>query len=128
MKRTVLIVDDEDAAREGLARVLRSRGHVVRTAADAETAIHLLATEPADIAVIDLGLPHVPGDAVASFLAIRSPKTRLIFVSGQYDMVDPERFGASAIYMRKPVDIDALLEVLESPAAAASAPPALPMP
>jgi DNA-binding NtrC family response regulator len=114
MKKTVLIVDDEAAARESLARLLSSHGYVVRTAGDSNEATRLLSVEPANTILLDIDLPHVPGDSLAAFLQIRYPKSRIIFMSGQYDMVDPERFGENTLYFRKPLDLDALLDVLSS--------------
>jgi len=67
--------------------------------------------------LIDLNLPHFPGDSLATFLRIRHPKTRIIFMSGQYDMVNPERFGENAAYFRKPLDLDALLDALSAESA-----------
>lgn len=114
MKKSVLIVDDEAAARESLARLLSSHGYHVRTAGDSHEATQLLGAEPAHTILLDIDLPHVPGDSFAAFLHIRHPKSRIIFMSGQYDMVDPERFGENTLYFRKPLDLDALLDVLAS--------------
>lgn len=113
-KKSVVIVDDEPAARESLGHLLELHGYSVRTAGTSQEASQLLATQPADAALLDLDLPHVPGDSLAAFLRLRYPKMRLIFMSGQYDMVNPERFGENTLYFRKPIDIDALLEALDS--------------
>ena len=122
MAVSLLIVDDERTSRDALARLLASRGFDVRTASDSQEAIHEMAQQPADTVLLDIDLPLVPGDSFATFLNIRYPKTRIIFMSGQYDMVDPGRFGENAHYFRKPIDIDALLEILEvtQPPAAAN--------
>jgi DNA-binding NtrC family response regulator len=114
MKKSVLIVDDEETARESLARLLRTHGHEVRTAGNSQDATHELGVQAADAVLLDLDLPHVPGESLAAFLKLRHPKTQIIFMSGQYDMVNPERFGVHAIYFRKPIDVDDLLEALAS--------------
>jgi DNA-binding NtrC family response regulator len=114
MSKAILIVDDELNALESLARVLKERGFQVRTAGDSQTAIQQMAEAPADTVLLDIDLPHVPGDSIATFLNIRHPRTRIIFMSGHYDMVNPERFGENATYFRKPLDIEALLLALES--------------
>lgn len=123
MPKSILIVDDEPAARDALSRVLASRGYIVRTAHDAEEAQHHLGSASADVILLDLDLPHVPGESFATFLHIRYPKTRIIFMSGHYDMINPERFGENSSYFPKPIDIDGLLETLES-----TQPPAEPQP
>ena len=114
MPLSLLIVDDEITSRDALARLLASHGYQVRTAADSQEAMREMANAPADTLLLDLDLPHVPGDSFATFLNIRYPKARILFMSGQYDMVAPERFGENAHYFRKPIDIDSLLEILDS--------------
>ena len=114
MKQSLLIIDDEATARDALARLLHARGYSVRTATDSQEAARALAAEPADVVLLDIALPNVPGDSFAAFLRLRYPKTRIIFMSGQYDMINPERFGQNTVYFRKPLDIDALLGALEA--------------
>jgi CheY-like chemotaxis protein len=52
-----LLVDDEDGIREGLAALLQLRGHEVRTAADREQALRLLAQQQFDLVITDWRLP-----------------------------------------------------------------------
>lgn len=120
MSRSLLIVDDELTSRDALARLLASHGYETRTAADSQEAMREMAQAAADTVLLDIDLPHVPGDSFATFLNIRYPKARIIFMSGQYDMVEPERFGEHAHYFRKPINIHSLLEILESPPATAA--------
>jgi DNA-binding response OmpR family regulator len=110
----LLIVDDEAASRDALARALGSHGFVIRVAGDANEATRLMGQQAPEVVLLDIDLPHVPGDSLATFLHIRYPKTRIIFISGQYDMFDPERFGEQTTYFRKPIDIAALLEALSN--------------
>ena len=112
--RTILIVDDEPVARDALARLLTARGYDTLTAADSQEAMQQMASRPADVVLLDLDLPHVPGESVAAFLQLRHPKARIIFMSGQYDMVDPERFGENTLYFPKPLNIGNLLDALQS--------------
>lgn len=57
----VLIVEDEPSLRETLASQLLSAGYNVDTAADGVEGLHLGTEYPVDLAVIDLGLPKLPG-------------------------------------------------------------------
>lgn len=122
MNRNILIVDDEAASRDALARALTSHNYTVRTAGDAHQATQLMAQQPADVVLLDIELPHVPGDSLATFFHIRYPKTRIIFISGQYDMFDPERFGEQTTFLRKPIDINTLLDILAAHPPATSTP------
>jgi CheY-like chemotaxis protein/two-component sensor histidine kinase len=56
-----LIVDDEADARELTRYVLESRGAAVVAAASAGDALHLLASQPFDVLVADIGMPGQDG-------------------------------------------------------------------
>ena len=55
---TVLLVDDEDAARQPAADRLRELGHAVLEARDGPEALQILATTRPDLLVTDVGLPN----------------------------------------------------------------------
>jgi CheY-like chemotaxis protein len=57
----VLVVDDEDDARELIKRILSDCNAQVLTAATATEALHLLQHERPDLMVSDLGMPEVDG-------------------------------------------------------------------
>jgi PAS domain S-box-containing protein len=57
----VLIVDDDDDAREGLRRLVAGQGADVRSAASADEAQRVLKREPIDVLVSDLGMPSRDG-------------------------------------------------------------------
>lgn len=57
----LLIVEDEPALSEQLARALGEAGYAVDTAADGEGADFAVRTEAYDAVVLDLGLPRVDG-------------------------------------------------------------------
>ncbi|MFN6147189.1 MAG: response regulator [Planctomycetota bacterium] len=111
----LLLVDDEDGIREGLALLLRRRGHDVRTAADCAAARSALADE-FDAVVTDWRLPDgVAGD----FLALaRCP---VLAISGHPDEIGGDH--AFADVLTKPVLPARLAAAL---AALAPAPPAAP--
>jgi hypothetical protein len=70
-RRTVLVVEDNEDARESLATLLRSAGHEVHTAADGRAGIALAARLAPEFALVDIGLPGVDGYEVARRSAIR---------------------------------------------------------
>lgn len=64
----VLIIEDEDQLREQLAASLRAEGYAVDVAADGEEGRYLGKEYPIDVAVVDLGLPKLPGiDVIKSW-------------------------------------------------------------
>jgi CheY-like chemotaxis protein len=64
-RRRVVVVDDQDDAREMLKMLLESRDHEVLDAADGPTALEVIARERPDIAFIDIGLPVMTGYEIA---------------------------------------------------------------
>src|SRR5581483_6038996 len=62
----VLLVEDNDAASKGLARLLESEGFAVSPAPDGLSAVRALQTEPPfDFLLTDLRLPDLDGREVA---------------------------------------------------------------
>jgi two-component system response regulator PhoP len=57
----VLIVEDEEALREGLRAQLTQAGFRVDAAQDGEEGLYAGREYPLDVAIIDLGLPKLPG-------------------------------------------------------------------
>ena len=80
----VVIVDDHRLFVDALALLL---GHddrltVIGTAVDGHTAIDLVASQGAEVAVIDVRMPEIDGLETARRLRKRSPETRVILVTG----------------------------------------------
>ncbi len=57
----ILIVEDEQALRESLVTQLSAAGYTVDAAADGEEGLYAGKEYPIDVAIIDLGLPKLPG-------------------------------------------------------------------
>ncbi|MFN0106220.1 MAG: sigma-54-dependent transcriptional regulator, partial [Bryobacteraceae bacterium] len=57
----ILIADDEDAQRNGLASMVRAWGFAADTAADGQEALEKLLAEPASVLITDLKMPRMDG-------------------------------------------------------------------
>jgi two-component system response regulator PhoP len=55
------VVEDEAALRDSLKRDLSAAGHTVDLAADGEEGLYAALEYPIDVAIVDLGLPKLPG-------------------------------------------------------------------
>jgi two-component sensor histidine kinase len=115
----VLVVDDDRVLREELAAGLAAYGFTVRSAADADAALAVLAVGP-DIAVVltDIRMPGRSGIALAEqLLATESPfhAVEVILLSGHAGIEDAQRAVRAGAFdfMRKPVRLLALAEVVE---------------
>lgn len=106
---SLLLVDDDDAFRERMARALRERGFQVRAAPDRQAAVAAAATAP-DFAVVDLRMPDGTGHEVVDALAGISPHTRSIILTGYGSIASAvEALHKGAVhYLSKPIDADEL--------------------
>ncbi|WP_157271217.1 hybrid sensor histidine kinase/response regulator [Azohydromonas aeria] len=125
----VLVADDNDDTRDSLAALLALHGHAVLSAADGEEALRLLEQSRPDVALLDIGMPGRDGHAVA-----RAARARLgphcpvlVAVTGWGQDQDRSRSREAGFdgHLTKPVDLDALLQVLHQ--AAAPRPPGVPL-
>jgi two-component system response regulator MprA len=57
----VLVVDDDSAVRDSLARTLRFEGHEVETAGDGRAALDAVRTQEPDALILDVGMPVLDG-------------------------------------------------------------------
>ena len=77
---TVLVVDDEDALREVVARTLAAVGYTVLTAPDGASALALAAAP--DLLLTDVVMPGISGVELARELGARHPGMRVLLMSG----------------------------------------------
>lgn len=110
----VLVVDDEEPAREELAYLLGNDGRVgeVRCASNGSEALRLLAEEPVDVVFCDLKMPGLQGMELARVLAQFAERPRIVFVTA-YDEHAVEAFELQAVdYVMKPVRAARLAEAV----------------
>ena len=110
---SVLLVDDDDAFRERMARALRDRGFDVTTAPDRPAALAAGAAQP-DFAVVDMRMPDCSGQEVVEALGDVSPHTRAVILTGYGSIASAvEALHRGAVhYLSKPIDADELAATL----------------
>ncbi len=109
---SLLIVDDDDAFRERLARAFRERGILAETAADAASALEKV--QGATHATVDLRMPSVSGLALIPQLLAVTPSLRIVVLTGYGSIataVEAVRLGA-VDYLTKPVDIERIFSTV----------------
>ena len=109
----LLIVDDNEANRDVLARRLRHRGYVVETAADGHEALAWIVTTRFDLVLLDVEMPGISGLEVLTRIRIERSHTELpvIMVTARSegaDIVEAFQLGAND-YVTKPVDFPVAL-------------------
>jgi len=116
VERRVLVVDDNEDGAETLSMLLRNVGHEVAVVGDGETALETALEFRPDFVLLDIGLPGKDGYEVAREFRDRPETTdvTIVAVSGYGQDEDRRRAKAAGIdhYFTKPMDIEALLELL----------------
>lgn len=110
----ILIVDDDGAFRERLARALRRLGLEVVTAADGEGAEQIVDAEHFDYVTVDLRMPGQGGLETVRRLHERRPEMRILVLTGYGSIataVEAMRIGAID-YLRKPATAREILDHL----------------
>ncbi len=83
----VLVIDDEEAVRSVIGRLLSRQGYRVLLAASGSEGIRLFEEHAAEIrlVVLDWHLPGDPGERTFDELLAREPKLRVVLVTGDHD-------------------------------------------
>lgn len=112
----VLVVDDNRDTAETLAAVLQMQGYDVRYSFNGQEALSVAETFRPDIALLDIGMPHLNGYEAAQHLR-KYPwgkSVTLIAVTGWGQEEDRRRAMAAGFdfHVRKPVDFEVLQSLL----------------
>jgi two-component system, LytTR family, response regulator AlgR len=114
----VLIVDDEDLARQRLVRMVEKIEDfcVVGEADNAEGALEAISQCDPDIVLLDIRMPGKDGLSLAQDISQLEDPPAVIFCTA-FDQYALDAFNTNAIgYILKPVKAEQLLQVLEKPA------------
>ncbi len=112
----VLLIEDEAPLRETLAARLKREGYAVDAAADGEEGLYFGLEYPADVAIIDLGLPKLNGMEVIERLRDSDRKFPILILTARGDWEDKVKgldAGADD-YLVKPFQVEELLARLNA--------------
>ncbi|MCC6653247.1 MAG: sigma-54-dependent Fis family transcriptional regulator [Candidatus Eisenbacteria bacterium] len=111
MSPRVLVVDDEKNIRRMLTIILESEGYALREAGNAEDALAMLAEEPAELVMFDVGLPGMSGIEALQKLRATDRGVAVLMISGHATVgtaVEATRLGAFD-FLEKPLSKDRVL-------------------
>lgn len=116
-RKTVLVVDDEEALRTLAAKLIERRGHTVLTAANGTEALDMLGRGTAiDLLVLDIVMPGLSGLQTLEEIRKRGhdelPVVLLTAQSKDEDILGGYRKGADC-YLTKPLQPSALLNIVD---------------
>ena len=112
----VLVVEDEPSLRESLRASLVATGAVVDLATDGEEGLHLGLEYPVDVAIIDLGLPRLPGLELIRRLRAKERRFPILILTardGWQEKVQGLEAGADD-YVAKPFHFQEVLARLQA--------------
>lgn len=103
---TVLVVDDEDMAREFIGTVLERRGYSVLSARDGREALEVFDRNPeiVDLVVLDLVMPVAGGAEALAKIRSRRPDAKILVTSGysRQEAMRMCRDGQANDFIQKP--------------------------
>jgi CheY-like chemotaxis protein len=111
----VLIVDDEEAVRLFIERVLRQPGYETTVAADPLEALQLADSHgPFDLLVTDVAMPELSGAELARRLRVSDPALKVLYVTGYSDRLFQERavLWEGEAFLEKPMSVQGLREAV----------------
>ncbi len=114
MRKSILIVDDEKNAREGLRQILQEK-YDVYVAADADSALRFLREEPVDLLLTDLRMAGKDGlELIRATKHLPEPPICILMTAygGVSTAVEAMKNGA-ADYLTKPLNLDEVEVVIQ---------------
>src|SRR3954463_6058320 len=115
---TLLIVDDDTSAREGLRTIFETAGHKTITVNDAPAALRLLREQSCDLVMLDIELPEVDGLALCRLVRAQPMLKQMplvVFSANDTEGRKVEAFTAGADdYIVKPSSPGELLSRVNS--------------
>ena len=114
-ERRIAIVDDDPSLCRALTRLLRLNGFAVDTFTTGEEFLESLAEKIPSCLILDLQMPGLTGFDVLGRLSASSWSIPVVTITGFDSPAARERAlgGGAAIYLRKPVGEEVLLEAIE---------------
>lgn len=114
MRKTILIVDDEESICQSLGGILADDGYEIMTAASGEEALKIVGEEPPSLVLLDIWLPGIDGIETLKIIKSEHPETRVVMMSGHGTIetaVKATKLGAFD-FIEKPLSLDKVLLVV----------------
>jgi FixJ family two-component response regulator len=112
----IYVVDDDESARVGLRRLLRSSGFQVEIFGSAQEFLDHGPIENGGLIVLDVWMPGINGLELQKILLAKGSKLPIIFITGFEDsLARSEALKSGAIaFLQKPIDEQTLLGAIEA--------------
>jgi len=115
VKKTLLVIDDEESVRYSFRNIFSLDGVEVVTAASGQEGLTLVREKDPDVIVVDLQLPDRSGLEIFGEIHGLAPKRPVIFITAHgttQTAIEAMKRGAFD-YLIKPLDLERLTQVIE---------------
>jgi CheY-like chemotaxis protein len=110
----ILVVDDDHSLRKTIQMMLEEEGFIVQTAADGQEAVEQALTRQPALILLDMGLPLLDGSEVAAQVRTHyGGRVPVVLMTADGKAEEKSRRIGAASYLRKPFDIDDLIQMVE---------------
>ena len=110
---TVLIVDDDDGIRMGVAWALEYAGYDVLEAEHGQAALDQIAVNRPDLILLDLRMPGMDGvEFVRRYRELPGPHAPIVLITAAHEVQDRIDQIQVQGYLAKPFGVDAVLAVV----------------
>ena len=110
---TVLIVEDDDAIRTGIAWALADAGYSVLEAEHGQAALDQIAANRPDLILMDMRMPVMDGvEFVHRYRQLPGPNAQLVVMTAAHEAEDRIRRVEADSFIAKPFGVTALLAVV----------------
>lgn len=114
VKKTILVIDDDDVLRDLMLSMLTRMDYNVLTASSGDEAVQVSKTTSVkiDVAILDLFLPDIRGDKICPEIQENHPELKIILMSG-YGLQDTDFLNVKTNgFIQKPCTYKELEETL----------------
>ena len=113
----IVLVDDQPLVRNGIASLLRARGHdVAGEAGDGQEALELVRRARPDLVLMDLRMPVLDGLSATRLLKTEFPRVKVVVLTvsdDEQDLVEAVKSGAHG-YLLKDLEAEEFFEALDA--------------
>lgn len=113
----IVLADDQPLVRNGIASLLRARGHeVVAEAGDGQEALEMIRRTRPDLVLMDLQMPVLDGLGATRLLTAEAPQVKVVILTvsdDERDLLEAVKSGALG-YLLKDLEADEFFEALDA--------------
>jgi CheY-like chemotaxis protein len=111
-KPLILCVDDRSSLLEGRQMLLEENGYKVLTAMRGRDAVHIFASNPVDLVLLDYHMPQMDGGVAAMHMRACKPDVPIALLSGD-EWLPPRALEAVDAFISKSEPIISFLEKVD---------------